>query len=685
MTLTSPLFLIGLAAIAIPIIVHLFNFRRYKKVYFSNVDQLEQIQTETRRQSTLRQILILLCRILAIVFLVLAFARPVIPSRNSTLQSGSNDVSIFIDNSFSMENSDGNTTLLELAKKKAREIASAFSPTDRFQLITNDLEGKQFHWVTKDEFLLAVDGLEASSASPALSAIVRRQFDFLASGHSLNKQAFIISDFQSSAVDFGNLPTDSTVTCTLLPLEAAALNNVYIDSVALNAPAYYRGNSVSAEVWLRNEGDDDLDKVPLTLFVNNRQRALATVDLPARSSAAATMHFTIDEEGILDCRIETTDYPVTFDDRYFFTLNIRNRIRMLTVEGADRNPYLARLFDGDSSVSHTSLNLRQMDFSRIDGNDIIVLDELPALSTGMAQTLRTFVYEGGTLVIVPANESDAASYNEALRLFAAPQLAGRVNGRVAAAKVDLANTLYRNVFASSRDIDNMELPTVTGYFRLASDAATLREPIISLANGDDYLCAVPCGKGKIYLFAAPLRDANTDFVRQALFVPTLYNMALYSIRPTPLATTIGTTKPIPLAANYDNSQGSVKLSASGQDGYEEIPDIRRTGSVSSLMPHGTIATAGNYSLSQGGTPTEGLSFNYSRLESKMDFIGRDALAKALKDNNLGNYSIVRNADKPLDSYLKEQMQGHRLWHWCIILALLMLAAEVLLIRLPKRS
>ena len=103
------------------------------------------------------------------------------------------------------------------------------------------------------------------------------------------------------------------------------------------------------------------------------------------------------------------------------------------------------------------------------------------------------------------------------------------------------------------------------------------------------------------------------------------------------------------------------------------------------MPHGTIATAGNYSLSQGGTPTEGLSFNYSRLESKMDFIGRDALAKALKDNNLGNYSIVRNADKPLDSYLKEQMQGHRLWHWCIILALLMLAAEVLLIRLPKRS
>ena len=103
MILSSPLFLIGLVAVAIPVIVHLFNFRRYKKVYFSNVERLEQLQSETRRQSTLRQLLIMFARILAIVFLVLAFARPVIPNRNSAMRSGSNDISIFIDNSFSME------------------------------------------------------------------------------------------------------------------------------------------------------------------------------------------------------------------------------------------------------------------------------------------------------------------------------------------------------------------------------------------------------------------------------------------------------------------------------------------------------------------------------------------------------------------------------------------------------
>lgn len=684
MTFTSPLFLIGLAAVAIPVIVHLFNFRRYKKVYFSNVERLEQLQAETRRQSTLRQLLILLSRILAIVFLVLAFARPVIPGKDSTMRSGSNDVSVYVDNSFSMESGDGNGTLLELAKTKCREIVAAYGPTDRFQLITNDAEGRQFHWFTKEKMLLAVDELQVSSATPILSALARRQFDFLKSGRGANKQAYLISDFQSSVADIDAFPQDSTVKAFFVPLEAASQNNIYIDSVSLNAPAFYKGNGVVARIWLRNEGDEDIAKAPVSLYINNRQRALATVNIPARSVATADMHFTIDETGILDGRVETTDYPVTFDDQYYFSLNVRDRIRMLTVEGKATNEYLNRLFASDSSVSYTSLALQQMDFSRIGGNDIVLLDELPTLTTGMAQTLRTFVEEGGTLVVVPAENADEVSYNEALRLFAAPQLSGCNKGRVAASMVNLDNALYKNVFASKKNDENMEMPTVGDYYRLVSTATTLHEAVIALANGDEYLSVTPFGSGRLYLFAAPLRDAHTDFVRQALFVPTLYNMALYSTRPTPLATTVGTADPIPLACIYDVTEGTVRLAGTGSDAYEEIPDIRRIGNYSFLMPHNSLSESGNYRLLQDGKASEGLSFNYSRLESQMDFLDRATLAKMLKDYNLVNCTVIRNADKPLDTYLKEQMDGRHLWRWCIVLALLMLAIEIALVRIPIR-
>lgn len=682
MVFASPLFLIGLVAVAIPVVVHLFNFRRYKKVYFSNVERLEQLQSETRRQSTLRQLLIMFARIMAIVFLVLAFARPVIPNKNSALHSGSNDVSILIDNSFSMESNGGDGTLLELAKTKAREIVAAYGPTDRFQLLTNDVEGRHFHWLSKDEVLLMIDEVDVSSATLPLSTMIGKQFDFLNGGHGNNKSVYVISDFQSSIADLNAFPTDSNIVTTLVSLASAAQNNVYIDSLTLNAPVFCRGNSVVAQVSISNEGDENLEKVPVTLYINGRQRALASVDLPARSTSLVDMHFTIDETGILSGRVEVSDYPITFDDQLYFTLNIRDRIRMLTVEGKSPNENLNRLFSGDSVVAYSSLSLQQMDFSRIDGNDIVLLDELPSVSTGMAQTLHAFVEDGGTVVLVMGENIDEASYNEALRLFSAPQIAGRNKSRVATGTVNLDNSLYNNVFSGRND--DMEMPSVTDYYRLATTGTTLNETVITLANGDSYVSVTPCGAGRLYLVAAPLRDAHTDFVRQALFVPTLYNMALYSLRPTPLYVNLGQELPIQLSYIYDVADGNVKMTGKSSD-YEAIPDIRRTGNLCTLIPHGTVGEAGNYILVQGGKEREGLSFNYSRLESQMDFIDRDALAKQLKDHNLANYSIVRNADKPLDTYLKEQLEGRRLWRWCIALSLLMLLVETALIRIPIRK
>ncbi|MCF0211329.1 MAG: BatA domain-containing protein, partial [Bacteroidales bacterium] len=143
MILSQPLFLIALVAIALPIAVHLFNFRRYKKVYFSNVEYLHELQTETKKQSKLREYLILATRILSIVFLVLAFCQPVIPNKESPIKGGGSVVSVYVDNSFSMENSGNDGSLIESAKQKAREIAAAYQPSDQFQLLTNDMEGSQ--------------------------------------------------------------------------------------------------------------------------------------------------------------------------------------------------------------------------------------------------------------------------------------------------------------------------------------------------------------------------------------------------------------------------------------------------------------------------------------------------------------------------------------------------------------
>src|SRR5690349_16450291 len=122
MTFVSPVFLWALAAVAVPIIIHLFNFRRYKKVYFTNVKFLKELQQESKSKSRLKEILILIARCLAITCLVLAFCQPVIPDKNNTQKtSGATAISLYIDNSFSMVNITKQGPLFDLARNHARE------------------------------------------------------------------------------------------------------------------------------------------------------------------------------------------------------------------------------------------------------------------------------------------------------------------------------------------------------------------------------------------------------------------------------------------------------------------------------------------------------------------------------------------------------------------------------------
>nr|MBA3901205.1 BatA domain-containing protein [Bacteroidota bacterium] len=120
-----PTFLFALFAIAIPIIIHLFNFRKFKKIYFTNVKFLKEVKQETQSKSKLKHLLVLCTRILAITFLVFAFAQPFIPSENSNAVIGDKVVSVYVDNSFSMQAQSEQGGLFEESRRRAREISDA--------------------------------------------------------------------------------------------------------------------------------------------------------------------------------------------------------------------------------------------------------------------------------------------------------------------------------------------------------------------------------------------------------------------------------------------------------------------------------------------------------------------------------------------------------------------------------
>lgn len=661
MIFSQPLFLWGLSAVLIPIAVHLFNFRRYRKVYFSNVERLSELHSESRRQSTVRQWLVLLMRILAVVFLVLAFAQPVLPDRGRKTVVGSTVVSIYIDNSFSMESASTDGSQLDAARQKAREVAGAYGVSDRFQLLTNDMEGAQMRWLNRDELLTAVDEVALSPASPMLSEVAMRQSDFMRQSGAPNRHAYLISDFQQSTADLDALPADSNALFTLVPLTAIATDNVYIDTVALDAPAYFLGGNVNVDVTLRNGGGREVEKVPVKLYIDGKERALATLDLAAGATGTATLRFSLDRAGWVEGRVEIDDYPVTFDDQYYFALHVGERIRMAEVDGTRANESLGKLFAADSAVDYRTERHLPAD---LGDYAFVVLNEVTHLTSGEEQQLADWVDQGGSLLVVLSTDN---GLNTLLASLQAPQLERWVKREVRASQVDYASSLYRGVFSGRND--EMELPAVHGHYTLNGG---IKQSIITLADGGELLTLTPFGNGKVYLFTTPLTAEWTDLVQQALFVPTLYNMALYS-RPLPPASyTLGGGDPIVLQGSYDLPE------LTDGEAVRFIPDLRKVGNRQQLLLHGELTTAGIYRIDD-----ERLAFNYPRRESDLTFLSRDEVARGI--NGRVEYTTVRNSDKPLGDELRARDGGRRLWRLCVLLALLALAAEVALLKVKTRK
>ncbi len=685
--LTHPLFLLGLLGVGIPIAIHLLQLRRYRKVYFSNVVMLQELQNENRRQNNLRRLLILAARILFVVFLVLAFCQPVVRRPQGRQQPGGTAVSVYIDNSFSMECGGMDGSLVESAKQKAREIAAAYRPGDQFQLLTNDASGGQFRWLSREEFLSAVEDLKISPVTVPLSAIATRQNDFLRSSPAANRHAYLLSDFQQSTADIASCPSDSAVQPTFIHLEGTKADNLFIDSIAFDCPAYFPGASVQVRATVKNYGGSAVEEVPLRLFVEGRQRALASVDIAAGSSATATLAFTIDQAGPLQGYVETTDYPITFDDRCFFTLDVRSRTPMLAI-GEDENPFLRRLFEGDSLVCYRTTVPTQVDYTRLTDHNFIVLNELRTIPSGLAQALTTFAEQGGTLLAVPARDADPDTYNQLLAALHAPLIGPWKGEKARAAAIDFDHDLFRGVFRGRHD--EAEMPTADGFFRLTAPQGTAATPVIRLNSGDGYLTATPCGGGRVYLFAGPLRPEYTDFVQQALFVPALYNMALFASPRTAPCHSLSCADPIRLARRYDPDRPP-HLTARPQPGQKRakegadlIPDLRTVGGIQFLVPHGEVAAAGNYHLAApSDTAAEGLSFNYSRQESELDFYSRAELKGLLREAGIANAEVAPNARKSMEDYVRRRTEGTPLWRWCLLAALLCLLAETALIRLSR--
>ena len=683
MQFVNPLFLLGLLAISIPVIIHLFNFRKFRKVYFTNVKFIEELRQQTQKHSQLKHLLVLLMRILAIVSLVLAFAQPYIPlNKNANKKESQNTVSIFIDNSFSMEAASSDGTLLNLAIQKAGEITAAYKSSDRFQLLTGDFEGKHQRFVSREEFVEMLDEVEISPVTRPLSEVVKRQSDLFAEQAQTNHTAFLVSDFQKGITDFGNLSADSLVQVVAIPLEASGRNNLYIDTIWFDSPVFQVSQVLNLNVRIKNASENDFEKIPVKLLINNQQKAIASFDVKSGEETDIRMPFTASEPGIQSGKLEITDFPITYDDSFYFTFEVKSEIPVLAIYDGIENVYLNSLFGKDSAFVFTTAPDNKLDYSAFSTNSLIVLDGLKNISSGLAQEIRRFADGGGSIMVFPGNEINFDSYTEFFGLMAVTGFAVADTFQTRISSINLQSTVYDDVFESMPE--NIDLPAVFRHYPIRRQANSMMEELLTLQNGDVFLGTEPTGKGTFYLCAAPLDPQWTNFPKHAIFVPSLYKIALLSNPGSLLYYTAGDNEDIIIKKTTLNGDQIFKIKS--LDGnFEIIPEHRAIASQISIFTRNQVKKAGNYEIVYEGRRIAGVSFNYNRAESDMVNLSKTQIEKMIQDFRLDNFSVISPTSRSLSEVITEIDKGFRLWKIFIILALAFLLGEVLLLRFWNKA
>ena len=666
MTFLYPSFLWALAALSIPVLIHLFNFRKTTRVFFSNNRFLRQVKEVTTSKRRLKHYLILASRLLFLLFLILAFAQPVIPARDQ-LDAGRN-ILLYLDNSQSMTaQMPDNTPALDAALSFSRGIVDLFPPDTRYRVLTNDFAPFSNTFKTKTEALDILAQVRASPVSRSMEEIQNRLAQ-QPSGRA--GEYFWISDFQKSTL--GKIPTewDSTSRWHLVPVAFAAAPNVFVDSAYLQNPFAAGGEKNVLTVAVRNDGDEEVNQLNLKLAINDIQAGTVTVDIPAGGMTETTFDLTMGLSGLNRATVSFNDFPVSFDNEFFLALNFTSKISIIEIKPGPETTPVERVFGNRQVFNFQSYSVANFNYSLLGQADLVVLNGIDRNDAALNLSLRNYLDDAGTLLVIPGTRPDVESLRQ---LTGNPIVSVTADNRTPQEldRPDYNNPFFENVFEERSP--SIAMPRAAQVLRWGND----RSAILSFKNEEPFLTRMDQG-GKLYLMATPLHPSFTDFQNHALFVPVMYRIAGSSRKND--SRLYYTLKENFITLKVDSLVQDEPLKLKGEQ--EIVPDQR-------MVNDQVFLEIPKFSISQGfyqvlaGTDSVGLiAFNLDKAESLLDqFSGME-----MKDQMGGgsNISIFEaTSAEAFSNEIKERYLGKPLWKYALMIALFFLLAEVLLIRFLK--
>jgi len=641
MQFQKPEILYFLLLLLIPIIVHLFQLRRFQKVDFTNVAFLKKATLQTRKSSQLKKWLTLLTRLLALACIILAFAQPF--TANETALNSKKETVLYLDNSFSMQLKGPNGPMLERAKQQLYEKVNS---VDKIAWFTND-ELKRAG--AASDFKSEVLQIDYTQEQLSINEVFLKANQLFSKDKDSDKRLLIISDFQQQDI-VTNIPEDISiqlVKTTPVKIENIAIDTAYIESKSTN--------SIELAVQVSKNGEA-INTTSVSLW--NGVQLIAKSAVEFNGTNTNILRFTIQDFDTFEGRLSIEDSQLGFDNSLYFCINKPSKIKVLSVNEGN-SEFLQRLFE-NASYNYTQYDYNNLNYSDLPNQNLIILNELKTFEPPLITALNSCYENGGSIFIIPSSNANITTYNtllSSLKLGAFSEKNSETIKKIA--KINFSHPLYANVF--EKQISNFQYPTTKTYFEITGAP----ESILNFEDGKPFLVQ----DNNAYLTTAPFDKSISNFKNSPLIVPSLLNMAQQSLALPELYYTINEVNEfaVPITLMQDeilNIKDSLNTFIPLQQAKSNKVEITTLENPKSQ---------GNFEIVLKDSVLQKVSYNFNRNESKLTYF------------DPSNWEGVQyhNDVTELFENLSELNRINDYWKWFVIFAIVFLVFEMFILKFFK--
>ena len=677
---TSILF--AAAAALIPLIIHLFSKRKVKVIEFSSVRHLKAMQKRQVRKLKIRQLLLLLLRMLIIFVVVLAFARPTTESGTIGSHAAVSAVVLF-DNSVSMNRyvTDGN--LYDIAKKRTADLLNNFGESDQVMLLPLAENLHENITVAFSSAQIAIDQLELlpivyekADLNKSMEHAVRN----LSGAANLNKELYIVTDLQRySLPDTVFLETlDATVYFVELPLEEN--ENCGIKAVDFGGQLIIPGHDFQISATVGNQGNESKNDLIASLIIDGNRIAQTSFSVKGNTETVVSFIRSVSTTGFHSGYVEISDDKFPADNRYYFSFRIPDQFNLLIIDGDNIGELLQLALTPSQAINQywsvkraTVADLAAISFWDYD---VIFLSGAPTLPKAYIQRLKSFLSQGRSLFVSYDGQTDTAFFNKNYAELTAVTITepARLDFTRAGYYSFLSYEATHPIFSIFKMTDNKP-PEIKFYTLPKTSVDTFGKTLMKFTGDRPALVEANYKSGRVLTFAGPIAPNYTDLPGSAFFVPFLsriaeylasdlsaYDMDLYS----------GHNINRPLSDRISINDG-VQLITPDLAEYQLVP-TDKNGSLTLAISQAVVP--GIYQMNFNRQEIDRFAININPLESDLTSVDINQFSAAI---GTASMLLLKSSDDISES-LAELRFGSELWQLFLWLALVLLAIEMLLSR-----